>query len=241
MTKRHAGSGDSNEGLPPFIELLRGRDGRDGRDGEPGPKGSPGGTGEKGDTGPQGPQGPSSGGVTYIRWGRTTCPNTPGTELVYSGRAAGTFYNVQGGTSDYLCLPDTPEYSTYRPGVQGFPPIYGAEYQTDHATLPFPGVHEHNVPCAVCLNSQRKAVLTIPARITCPFSWTLEYCGYLMTGYRGHRRTASACVDKNPDRVPGEAANTDGALFYNIEAACTGILCPPYDPEKELTCAVCTK
>jgi hypothetical protein len=44
-----------------------------------------------------------------------------------------------------------------------------------------------------------------------------------------HRRRASACVDKNPERVPGEAANTDGALFYNIEA------------EKELTCAVCTK
>ncbi|CAI8045262.1 Short-chain collagen C4 (Fragment) [Geodia barretti] len=174
VTKRQAESGDSNERLPPFIELLRGRDGRDGRDGEPGPKGSPGATAEKGDTGPQGPPGPSSGGVTYIRWGRTTCPNTPGTERVYSGRAAGTSYNVQGGTSDYLCLPDTPEYSTYRPGVQGYSPIHGAEYETNHATLPIPGVYEHNVPCAVCLNSQRKAVLTIPACITCPSSWTLE-------------------------------------------------------------------
>ena len=62
-----------------------------------------------------------------------------------------------------------------------------------------------------------------------------------MTDYRGRHRTASACVDKNPERVPGEAADTNGALFYNIEAACNGILCPPYDPEKELTCAVCTK
>ncbi|CAI8046156.1 hypothetical protein GBAR_LOCUS25510, partial [Geodia barretti] len=90
VTKRQtesSDSSDSNEGFPPFIELLRGRDGRDGRDGCPGPKGSPGATGEKGDTGPQGPPGPSSGGVTYIRWGRTTCPNTTGTELVYSGRA----------------------------------------------------------------------------------------------------------------------------------------------------------
>ncbi|CAI8046154.1 Short-chain collagen C4 (Fragment), partial [Geodia barretti] len=153
VTKRQAESGDSSEGFPPFIELLRGRDGRDGRDGEPGPKGSPGATGEKGDTGPQGPPGPSSGGVRYIRWGRTTCPNTPGTELVYSGRAAGTFYYVQGGTSDNLCLPDTPEYSTYQPGVQEHSPIYGAEYQLDDAPLPIPGVHDHNVPCAVCLNS----------------------------------------------------------------------------------------
>ena len=34
--------------------------------------------GEKGETGaagPQGPPGPRSGGVTYVRWGRTTCPN----------------------------------------------------------------------------------------------------------------------------------------------------------------------
>ena len=126
VTKRQTDSNDSsdsNEGLPPFIELLRGRDGRDGRDGEPGPKGSPGATGEKGDTGPQGPPGPSSGGVTYIRWDRTTCPNTPGTKLVYSGRAAGTGHTHQGGTSDYLCLPDTPEYSTYRPSVQGYSPI----------------------------------------------------------------------------------------------------------------------
>ena len=60
---------DNNEGFPPYIELLRGRDGRDGRDGEPGPRGPAGTTGEKGATGLQGPPGPSTGGVTYIRWG----------------------------------------------------------------------------------------------------------------------------------------------------------------------------
>ena len=62
-----------------------------------------------------------------------------------------------------------------------------------------------------------------------------------MTERHTHHRRASACVDKNPERVPGEAANTDGALFYYIEGVCNGILCAPYDPEKELTCAVCTK
>ena len=181
LLKRSAESADSSndnndndEGVPPFIELLRGRDGRDGRDGEAGPKGVKGDTGLQGTTGSKGPPRPRSGGVTYIRWGRTTCPNTPGTELVYSGRAAGTFYTTQGGTSDYLCLPDTPEHSTYRPGVQGYSPIYGAEYQTDHSTLPIPGVHQHNVPCTVCLTSRKEVVLTIPARISCPSSWTLE-------------------------------------------------------------------
>ena len=189
---------DNDEGFPPFIELLRGRDGRDGRDGESGTKGSPGVAGEKGDTGSQGPPGPRSGGVTYIRWGRTTCRNTPGTELVYSGRAAGTHYTHKGGTSDYLCLPETPQYSTYRPGVQGYSPIYGAEYEIEHETLPLPGVRDDNVPCALCRNSQRSSVFVFPARVSCPSSWTREYFGYLMTDHIVFSRRATACVDKYP-------------------------------------------
>ena len=62
-----------------------------------------------------------------------------------------------------------------------------------------------------------------------------------MTEHKVHSRRVSACVDKYPETVPGGAANTEGALFYHTEAVCHGILCPPYDPEKELTCAVCTK
>ena len=112
--------------------------------------------GEKGDTGDKGEPGPSTGGVTYIRWGRTTCPDTPGTELVYSGKAAGTPYNHQGGTSDYLCLPDNPQYLHHRPGILGGSPIHGAEYQIDDGILSRPGLHNDNVPCAVCVNCLRK-------------------------------------------------------------------------------------
>ena len=54
LLKRSTESADNNndkdEGFPPFIELLRGRDGRDGRDGEPGPKGVKGDTGLRGAT-----------------------------------------------------------------------------------------------------------------------------------------------------------------------------------------------
>ena len=96
MSKRSTEANESDDTVPPYIEILRGRDGRDGRDGEPGPRGLPGRDGKngerglKGDPGAQGPPGPRSGGVTYIRWGRTTCPDTEETELVYAGRAAGT-------------------------------------------------------------------------------------------------------------------------------------------------------
>ena len=80
----------------PYLEILRGRDGDDGRDGSDGVPGRDGKDGEKGERGdpgiqgPLGPPGPSNGGVVYTRWGRTTCPDTPGTELVYTGRAGET-------------------------------------------------------------------------------------------------------------------------------------------------------
>ena len=115
-------------------ELLAGRDGRDGltgRDGIPGPPGTPGrdgingqkgDKGERGDpgvVGPQGARGPVSGGATYTRWGRTSCPNTAGTSLVYSGRAGNTYFTAKGGGANYQCLPNNPEYGAYIPGVQG--------------------------------------------------------------------------------------------------------------------------
>jgi hypothetical protein len=81
----------------------------------------------------------------------------------------------------------------------------------------------------------------IPAKSDCPTNWTLEYNGYLMTEYYTHNRNSFECVDKDPDSIPGSAANINGALFYHVEATCNGIHCPPYDPQKELTCAVCTK
>ena len=82
----------------------------------------------------------------------------------------------------------------------------------------------------------------IPARISCPDTWTLEYSGYLMTENKASEgRTSAECVDKDPETVPGEVADTNGALFHFIEATCNGLECPPYVAEKELTCAVCTK
>ena len=88
-------------------------------------------TGQKGDTGPAGPPGPTAGGVVYTRWGRTTCPTTSGTQLVYAGRAAGSWYDQRGGGAEYLCLPDDPNYLSYTNGVQDSRSyLYGAEYQT---------------------------------------------------------------------------------------------------------------
>ena len=106
--------------------------------------------------------------------------------------------------------------------------------------LPLPNVFGHNVPCAVCCTSRSKLFM-LPARDECPTTWTLEYSGYLMTEYKTHNCNSFECVDKDPESIPGSAANTDGARFYHVESTCNGLPCPPYDPQKELTCAVYTK
>ena len=67
-----------------------------------------------------------------------------------------------------------------------------------------------------------------------------------MSAYKGrsgniHYRTMFECVDSSPETIPGSSAEANGALFHHAEATCNGLSCGPYDPEKELTCAVCTK
>jgi hypothetical protein len=218
-----------------------------GAPGAPGERGRPGVLGVKGELGPPGPPGSgtgsgSVGGVTYVRWGRTTCPGVDGTELVYAGRAAGSHWDSSGGTSDILCLPHRPEYGEkYQPRAQHYAALHGVEYET-FSDSPLEDARDQNVPCAVCYVTGRDSLLMIPANRNCPATWTAEYDGYLVTGYGdgGGRQTAE-CVDRDPQYLRGEARNTNGALFYHMEATCNGIECPPYDPQKELTCVVCTK
>ena len=83
--------------------------------------------------------------MVYTRWGRTTCPTTSGTQLVYAGKAAGNFYHESGGAADYLCLPDDPDYVRYTNGVQGRRAyLYGAEYE-GWENAPLSSILHHNV------------------------------------------------------------------------------------------------
>ena len=239
-----------------YIDIIKGRDGRDGLPGPAGEKGDKGevgvqgqvglqgARGEQGPPGIQGPPGPSSGGAVYTRWGRTVCPDTSGTELVYKGLAAGTEHVQTGGGANYLCTTEQPQYLSstipkYSANDFALSYLYGVEYQ-----LPgFSSLHDHNVPCAVCYSSQRSSKLMIPGRITCPQSWTEEYEGYLMTERSNHKHTkVYECVDNDGEYVPGEARDTNGALFQLVGAVCNvGLPCPPYVTNRPITCVVCTK
>jgi hypothetical protein len=228
------------DGLPGLNgrDGLAGLPGKDGSKGEHGDQGNDGAQGPPGLRGQQGPPSPGSGGNTYIRWGRTVCPSVSGTSMVYSGWAAGSHYTHSGSGANYICLTKTPQYLNYNSATDDRGLVYGAEYETTNQ--PNSGVHDQDVPCAVCHVTQR-SVLMIPGQYTCPTGWTREYHGYLVSEHHQHKRSTYECMDVAPETIIGGSRNQDGALFYHVEARCGSLSCPPYENTKELTCAVCSK
>ena len=238
--KNNTNTGLSCNNKQTYVEVLTGRDGRDGapgRDGVKGERGDKGEKGEKGETGPVGQAGPKSGGVVYTRWGRKSCPT--GAELLYEGITGGSHYTQTGGGANYVCLPKDPQYlSTNNPAI-GYSFMYGTEYQIGNV---FPGKNGHNVPCAVCYTSTKSVKLVIPARTSCPSSWTIEYKGYLMTEHHNHKNNrVYECVDENSESIDGSQASSLYALMYLIVSTCDGLPCPPYLNKRPITCVVCTK
>ena len=204
----------------------------------PGPAGPPGPPGVKGDAGTQ------PGGAVYSRWGRTTCP--AGATLVYAGYAASSGSYIDGGTSDTLCMPQTPQYLSTDTTATFTDQLNSVEYETfGTSSTPFRQVKEHNMPCAVCHTDTKEVVLTIPAQHSCPAGWSNEFFGYLMTEYgsAGRSRRDTICVDASAEAVPGSGNNTSPAFIYLLRASCavTGLPCPPYNDQMVLPCAVCTK
>ena len=174
--------------------------------------------------------------VTYIRWGNSTCPY--GADTIYSGVVAGSWFDHTGAAVDPLCLPPDPQYLNYQRGHQGYARLYGAEYQIDN-NHPINQAHNRNPPCALCQVYGRTNKIMIPSHYECPTGWTREYYGYLMAGKHDHKAaTQHTCVDISVEQVRGSGTDTNGYLFYNVEAYCgQHIPCS----EKELTCVVCTK
>ncbi|XP_014779273.1 uncharacterized protein LOC106875578 [Octopus bimaculoides] len=186
-------------------------------------------------------------GSLYTRWGRTTCPRN--SILIYDGVVGGQFYTEGGGGSNLLCLPNDPIWANYTTEVEAAGRIYGSEYQLD--TYPTKKlfsfantkeIHEHNVPCAVCLTQLSAVVMMLPARTKCYSGWKTEYSGYLMSERFDHPgRHEYVCVDHAPEADPAGYRDENGALLYFVQAICGSLPCPPYFNGQELTCVVCSK
>ena len=190
------------------------------------------------------PPQPSTGGVTYVRWGNSSCPDVIGTSRVYEGRAASGSYYYYGGAADFVCLISQGKYhSASTTTNSGRAYMYGTEYEILANQALTSDRDDENVPCAVCEVMTRSKHLMIPGTYECPKGWTTEYFGWLMTSANSNYGSSTfVCVDFNAEKVPGEAANNDGALLYHVQVDCEyGIQCPPYDQKREVSCVVCTK
>ena len=181
----------------------------------------------------------ASTGVTYERWGRTTCGGNA--ERVYEGYMANGYTDHTGTGSKYICLPETPTYvqteEVQFPGL-----LYSTEYQTGDKVFSSP-THDYDAPCAVCY-VPRSAMIMIPAQVACPNPWNLEYNGYLMSNYIDHPNAYDhVCVDEYPETIPGSNENRNGALLYFDATDCgvSFIPCLPYKNRVPLSCVVCTR
>lgn len=179
--------------------------------------------------------------AVYTRWGKRSCGANA--ELVHSGWVGGSDYRHSGAAVEPLCLPIDPEWDIYKDGEDGQKArILGAEYQMHTVHGYMRQYHDQDVPCAVCLVRRRSVVTMFPGRKTCYRGWKMEYRGYLMAGRPNHKAGSTyTCVDRKPDIAHGGHANKDGYLFYQVEAFCGSLKCPPYVQGRELVCAVCSK
>ena len=167
---------------------------------------------------------------------------------IYKGHAAGPRYNQDGSGSNFLCLPEDPQWKTYISGGQTWKgAIYGVEYEL-HSQNVFSksnnggnSLGNNPAPCAVCYVGGRSIILMVPARTQCPDGWTMDYGGYLASQANSDRRRSSfICWDEAPEVAVG-GTSQDQAVIYSVEVLCGSLPCSVYPTGRELTCIVCSK
>ena len=176
-------------------------------------------------------------GTTYERWGRSDCPRSA--TQVYSGLIVGAWETHSGGLG-YTCFPLDPEpvyVHTGKVSHRSF--VHSTEYETVGEVFSSPDLSDYDAPCAVCF-VPRATTLMLPAQVSCPNDWTLEYSGYLMTN---DHSSGGACVDVNAGYLDGSQADRDGEILYFVVTSCSSSFMPclPYKHSVPITCAVCTR
>ena len=160
--------------------------------------------------------------------------------MMHAGSPAKSHYEHTGGGVNFLCLPKNPQWpDVTTKNMESGDRIHGVEYET--LTGLDTSLFNNDAPCAVCHVDGRGQHLMIPAQRTCPQNWTKEYEGLLVTSHFEHKKSTYVCLDGDPEIIQGKSKNTNGALFYTVQAGCHGALpCPPYVHGYEIACVVCT-
>ena len=174
--------------------------------------------------------------------------------MLFKGYAAGAIHYKGGSGSNFLCLPEDPQWKTYRDGDQNSGSIAGVEYELVSVNNVFSVVNNggnplgnKQAPCVVCYVSGRSAILMIPARTQCPDGWTSEYVGYLVSEHalssstNPRHRSNYVCWDEAPEVTAVNVTNQNQAVIYTVEVQCGSLPCSDYISGRELTCVVCSK
>lgn len=171
---------------------------------------------------------------TFVRWGSSQCGSAA--ELVYAGVVGGSSHAEYGAASNYLCLTMSPVFATHSlPG--GYAHLYGGEYET-YTTED----HFNSDPvCAVC-RSAFSTTIMIPGTNVCSAGWHLQYSGYLMAGFYGHPAASEfVCVDTSLERSAHSEQDQNGKLLFFTVTQCGSLPCSPYENNKIVLCAVCSR
>jgi len=171
---------------------------------------------------------------------------------VLTGYAAGPIYNNGGGSSNFLCLPQDPDWDNFKTGSRFVGHIAGVEYELFDSNNVFSTSNtggipllENPAPCAVCYLDHRLTVLMVPAKTRCPDGWNREYGGYLASEHSfdqqsSRKRSSYVCWDRAPEVAAG-GTNQNQAVIYPVKAVCGSLPCSTYINGRELTCVVCSK
>jgi hypothetical protein len=167
---------------------------------------------------------------TFVRWGNVNC--STGSEMVYSGVIGGSSHTDTGAATNYLCLTMSPiagPFKTYGANLRG------AEYATKDQYDNFDPV------CAVCRVTFATTIM-IPGTNVCTPGWHLQYSGYLMAGGSGHvAGTEYICVDSALESILHSDQDQNGKLLFYVHTVCGSLPCGPYQSNKTVTCAICSK
>ncbi|VDI70608.1 Hypothetical predicted protein, partial [Mytilus galloprovincialis] len=144
-------------------------------------------------------------------------------------QVSGNDYRNTGDGVNNLCLPNNPENGQHQSYTND--QVYGGEYRLTSSVKPSgwsESLNQKEIPCSVCYQQRRSAVLMIPGRKTCYKGWNSEYHGYLMSDHKTHHRRDYACVDINAEPLDNLNGGASGALFYPLRTNCGSLRCPPY-------------
>jgi len=171
------------------------------------------------------------------------------------GYTAGPHYAKSGSGSNFLCLPEDPEWKSFIDGHQtDTGSIYGVEYELFNAGVVTPRnnifsedngngpLQDKPAPCAVCYVQGRSTVLMVPAKAQCPDGWTTEYAGYIVSDAEipARRRSTYICLDEAPEVAVGGTQKSQ-SVIYPVEVQCGSLPCSTYISGRELICVVCSK